>query len=239
MELVAADGTLAWYWRAGLWGQRQGPASAEGSVDCPLRFPGQYHDSETGWNYNLFRYYDPENARYVTPDPMGLAPAPNHYAYVDNPLGWTDPLGLITYDQAKKVADGVNQRAVDGATKRKAGPPPPAGNGYHGHMDQNIEEEILKNPDAVYYSTGTGDRVIFRKGDDIVVMDGKGATKGHIVTSYGPSGVAGPTGVKAYPHLNLKETDPGPPITHDMLINGQVPNGKGGFLAPAVQVGFP
>jgi len=28
------------------------------------------------------------------PDPLGLSPAPNHHAYVDNPLAWIDPLGL-------------------------------------------------------------------------------------------------------------------------------------------------
>ncbi|MEY9933772.1 RHS repeat-associated protein [Catenulispora sp. GP43] len=229
MELVASDGGLAWRWNAGLWGQGQ-HSSGEGA-DCPLRFPGQYHDPETGWNYNLFRYYDSENARYVTPDPMGLAPAPNQYAYVDNPLGWTDPLGLITYDQAKKVAQKVQQRAQDGTTRRAPN--------WHGHIDPQIEEEILKNPDAVYYSTGTGERLTFRKGDDIVILDGRGATKGHIVTSYGPSGVLGDSGVKAYPNLGLKATDPGMPVTHSMVVNGQIPNGKGGFIAPAKQIGWP
>ncbi|WP_309054045.1 RHS repeat-associated core domain-containing protein, partial [Streptomyces sp.] len=40
------------------------------------------------------RYYDPESARYLTPDPLGLAPAPNPVAYVHNPHTWSDPLGL-------------------------------------------------------------------------------------------------------------------------------------------------
>ncbi|MFD8463152.1 RHS repeat-associated core domain-containing protein [Streptomyces antimycoticus] len=63
-------------------------------MDCPLRFPGQYADPETGLHYNLFRYYDPETARYLTPDPLGLAPADNPHTYVVNPLTWADPLGL-------------------------------------------------------------------------------------------------------------------------------------------------
>ncbi len=45
-------------------------------------------------HYNHFRYYDPGTARYISPDPLGLEPAPNPHAYVLNTLGWTDPLGL-------------------------------------------------------------------------------------------------------------------------------------------------
>ncbi|WP_416520587.1 RHS repeat-associated core domain-containing protein, partial [Streptomyces achromogenes] len=57
-------------------------------------FPGQYYDPETGLHYNYFRHYDPETARYLTPDPLGLAPAPNPVTYIHNPHVWVDPLGL-------------------------------------------------------------------------------------------------------------------------------------------------
>jgi RHS repeat-associated protein len=42
-------------------------------TDCPLRFPGQYHDDESDLHYNHQRYYDPATGRYLTPDPLGLA----------------------------------------------------------------------------------------------------------------------------------------------------------------------
>jgi len=232
-ELIDDHGDIAWERRASVWGALR-DGSSEHEAACPLRFPGQYFDSETGWHYNFFRYYDPETARYSSPDPLGLDAAPNNYAYCANPTAWIDPLGLISCADAKRVADAMQQRAQDGQTKRKAGPPPPEGKGYHGHLPQSVEEDIIKNPDAIYASTGTGDRVIFRKGDNIVIADGKGATKGHVVTSYGPAGPLGPTGVDAYP--GSKPDDPGRPVTHEMLINGQVPNGKGGFIAPAVQL---
>ncbi|WP_432010588.1 DUF6531 domain-containing protein [Streptomyces cucumeris] len=96
-ELVASDGTLVWQARTTLWGT---PLSTpQGQVDCPLRFPGQYADSETGLHYNFFRYYDPEAARYATPDPLGLGPAPNAVTYVHNPLTWHDRLGLEGCDE--------------------------------------------------------------------------------------------------------------------------------------------
>ncbi|GAA1542659.1 hypothetical protein GCM10009730_59630 [Streptomyces albidochromogenes] len=91
-ELVDENGHIAWRARTTLWGATGW--SPEATAYTPLRFPGQYFDPETQLHYNHFRYYDPETARYFTPDPLGLAPAPNPLAYVANPLTWTDPLGL-------------------------------------------------------------------------------------------------------------------------------------------------
>ena len=93
-ELVTHDGRIVWHTTTSLWGRTVATAAAP-DVDCPLRFPGQYHDAETGLHYNLHRYYDPNTAAYLTPDPLGLAPSPNDHAYVPNPLTWIDPLGLI------------------------------------------------------------------------------------------------------------------------------------------------
>ncbi|SDJ24765.1 RHS repeat-associated core domain-containing protein [Rhodococcus triatomae] len=66
-----------------------------GAAATPIRFPGQYFDDETGLHYNLHRYYNPDTARYTTPDPLGLAPSPNPNSYPHNPTAWTDPLGLM------------------------------------------------------------------------------------------------------------------------------------------------
>ncbi|WP_399932153.1 DUF6531 domain-containing protein [Streptomyces kanamyceticus] len=91
-ELIDEEGAVAWRARSTLWGKT---AWATGSSTyTPLRFPGQYYDAETGLHYNYFRYYDPETARYLTTDPLGLEPAPNPSSYVDNPHIAGDPLGL-------------------------------------------------------------------------------------------------------------------------------------------------
>ncbi|MFF9309436.1 RHS repeat-associated core domain-containing protein [Streptomyces sp. NPDC014748] len=96
-ELIDESGSIAWRTRTTLWGTTTWNTDA--TAYTPLRFPGQYSDPETGLHYNYFRHYDPETARYLSPDPLGLAPAPNPQAYVPNPYTWTDPLGLAPCDE--------------------------------------------------------------------------------------------------------------------------------------------
>jgi RHS repeat-associated protein len=91
-DLIDETGTTAWHTRTTLWGTTAWHTNS--TAYTPLRFPGQYHDPETGLHYNHHRHYDPETARYTTPDPLGLTPAPNPHTYVHNPHTWTDPLGL-------------------------------------------------------------------------------------------------------------------------------------------------
>ncbi|TCO50669.1 DUF6531 domain-containing protein [Actinocrispum wychmicini] len=102
-ELVEPDGDLVWRRRATLWGR----SNTQGSVVCPLRFAGQYHDEETGWDYNRHRYYDPEIGQYTSPDPMGYDGGDNPHAYVANPTDLTDPHGLTPCEDAANAANGA------------------------------------------------------------------------------------------------------------------------------------
>ncbi|MDQ2706944.1 MAG: DUF6531 domain-containing protein [Actinomycetota bacterium] len=114
-ELVDPDGDIAWRPNTTLWGHRFSIKSAD--TACPLRFPGQYFDSETGLHYNLYRYYRPESGRYESADPLGLIPAPNPHAYVPNPMGWVDPLGLSPYEAGRDTPLARLGRDWESATR--------------------------------------------------------------------------------------------------------------------------
>ncbi|MFI7318473.1 RHS repeat-associated core domain-containing protein [Streptomyces venezuelae] len=98
-ELLDEQGDIAWRTRTTLWGTTVWNRGA--TAYTPLRFPGQYHDPETGLHYNHFRHYDPETARYLTSDPIGLAGGFAPHSYVPNPFTGIDPLGLSLLDVSK------------------------------------------------------------------------------------------------------------------------------------------
>jgi RHS repeat-associated protein len=124
-ELLDERGRTAARTRSTVWGST---AWSTGSTAyTPLRFPGQYFDQETELHYNYFRIYDPLTGRFLTPDPLGLEPAPNPASYVTNPFTWADPFGLSPETDHEWVdpADiNFSQRSVsphDYAERMRAG----------------------------------------------------------------------------------------------------------------------
>ena len=110
-ELTDAQGNLLWAATYKAWGNvlrvetkspqpalrlrvvPQADAGVE-EIAQPLRFQGQYFDTETGLHYNRFRYYDPDIGRFISHDPVGLRGGNNLYQYAPNPISWIDPTGL-------------------------------------------------------------------------------------------------------------------------------------------------
>ncbi len=101
LEITDERGDIRWSGQYGSFGevcrQTQGSsrlAKQSALPHQPLRYAGQYADSETGLHYNLFRYNDPQVGRFRVQDPTGLEGGWNLYQYAPNPLSWVDPLGL-------------------------------------------------------------------------------------------------------------------------------------------------
>ncbi|MEE1920227.1 RHS repeat-associated core domain-containing protein, partial [Pseudomonas asiatica] len=93
LELTDSDGKIVWQATYRSWGAIDGLLVK--NVEQNIRFQGQYFDSESGLNYNVFRYYDPELGRFIGQDPIGLQGGDNLYRYSPNPIKWVDPLGLM------------------------------------------------------------------------------------------------------------------------------------------------
>jgi RHS repeat-associated protein len=88
-----AAGRTAW---AGSIEPFGGLRAEQGAIELSLRFPGHWHDAETGLHLNGFRYYSPVLGRYLEPDPLGPAGGINLHAYLadGNPLRDVDIDGL-------------------------------------------------------------------------------------------------------------------------------------------------
>jgi RHS repeat-associated protein len=112
-ELLDAQGNLAWRAQTSLWGELIARSGQAGYT--PLRFPGQYHDLETGLHHNYLRVYDPTTGRYASGDPLGLIGGLGPHSYVHNPVSWTDALGLTESSDIEWVDAGdvnFSQRTV-------------------------------------------------------------------------------------------------------------------------------
>ena len=106
-----------------------------GTVSTPLLFTGQYEDTESGWVYNRFRYYDPHAGVYNAQDPLGLlASTGTTQGYVTNPVIWVDVLGLKAHkrykenvpdylrevdDPLQKLVNNIMEKAKPGDVSRK------------------------------------------------------------------------------------------------------------------------
>lgn len=73
-EMVDETGHIAWHSRSTVWGVTVWNRDA--SAYTPLRFPGQYHDPETGLHHNYFRHYDPRRPATSPSTRSGSTPAP-------------------------------------------------------------------------------------------------------------------------------------------------------------------
>jgi len=169
LELVDAQGDAVWSAQYKAWGGILRYERLE--VEQPLRFQGQYEDAETGLYYNRHRYYDPDSARYVTQDPIGLLGGENLYRYAPNPTAWIDVLGLKCYrtlyrggpDSTKALkSHGANDTGYAGASENIRN-----GNMHTMLKNHAIDSKAFKSPlislttdirVARYFATAGGTR---------------------------------------------------------------------------------
>jgi RHS repeat-associated protein len=146
-ELVDASGRIAWAASHSVWGKvvevwSDPNARLARPVESPFRSLGQYADTETGLFYTRFRYFDPETARWISPDPIGPIGGTNLFAFDGVPTGDVDPLGLCKRGAAKALP-GPN--AAPGGT----------GHAYDKKAGQGLY--VLVDEEGVVHYVGRGD----------------------------------------------------------------------------------
>ncbi|CAG6397836.1 HNH/endonuclease VII fold putative polymorphic toxin [Streptomyces cocklensis] len=100
-EQYADDGVTTWNWE---------PKSHRGLTQTEHRSPADAPQAEIDEEfYSIITNLAGAPTELLSADPLGLAPAPNDYPYVANPLVWIDPLGLACGDPG---FDEVRARAL-------------------------------------------------------------------------------------------------------------------------------
>ena len=84
--------------------------------DNPFRFSSEYADDELGLVYYNYRYYNPQNGRWISRDPMMERLQENLYGYVGNSatifIDFLGQIDSVTLYAAKSLAAGMTETEV-------------------------------------------------------------------------------------------------------------------------------
>ena len=118
--LVNSSGAIATGYQYGPFGQT---TTSGTSSTNPIQYTGREMDA-TGLYFLRARYYNPIAQRFISPDPIGLLGGQaDFYTYVFNqPMDWTDGLGLISFSVANPGSD--SSTCVVGCGDSGGAPPP-------------------------------------------------------------------------------------------------------------------
>ena len=72
-------GNLLWFGNYTGQGRLKEEARVTDSAYQPFRIQNQYADRETGLHQNFYRYYEPDEGRFVNQNPIGLLGGENLY----------------------------------------------------------------------------------------------------------------------------------------------------------------
>jgi len=174
-ELLGRDGRIAWAAAHSAWGQVvevKGRPTEKGGrpIESPFRLLGQYADEETGLCYTRFRYFDPQHARWLSPDPLGIVGGKNLLAFGGTPTVDVDPWGLAcgNWGKFKNLKPEDNPRAGSFASKLVF---------EDGRWRESTPSGAVGTPKGSYN--------FVRMGDDLLIGRGGSRDLGHIDLSGG------------------------------------------------------
>ncbi|EFE06258.1 RHS element core protein [Citrobacter youngae] len=120
LALIDADNSVVWRAEYDEWGNLLNEDNPR-NLQQLIRLPGQQYDDESELYYNRHRYYNPEQGRYITQDPIGLRGGWNPYTYPLNPVTGMDPLGLKVTFKGNEEQQKAMKEAYESVRKTKHG----------------------------------------------------------------------------------------------------------------------
>ena len=107
-QIIDAEATVKAVYQYDAFGKL---AQKTGSYESEFQFSTKRYDAQTGLAYFGYRYYLPEQMRWLTRDPIDIAGGFNIYEYVlGNPVSFVDPTGEFT-----AIAGGIAGAVAGGA----------------------------------------------------------------------------------------------------------------------------
>ena len=74
-----------------------GTSTASASSENPFRFSSEFYDNTLALVYYNYRHYNPNDGRWLNPDPIGTQGGENVFGFLSNaPNALFDLLGLVT-----------------------------------------------------------------------------------------------------------------------------------------------
>ncbi len=149
------DGDVVWKGEYSAFGKLFVEERLDETYDAEIIYAGHMLDVETGLYYAKMRYYDASTGRFISVDPA--KDGSNWYVYsLNNPLRFTDPTGLWTYDSREAAAQGEYNKQA--AANRKSESDRIRNLTYH---YSNLAQAGLFNPfDYAYYNRKARDEAM-------------------------------------------------------------------------------
>jgi RHS repeat-associated protein len=169
LEMTDSSGNIQASYGYDPWGRQTVLSQA---VTADFGYDGYYVDHSTGLDLTKYRAYDPEMGRWLSRDPLfngrlgvyilstGRGDS-NFYRYVvNNPVRFSDPLGLINPDDPTGAAEQaaadqtIGDADANGLASDLSGQPPPGGT-------VQVPPNPLPNPGIPGPGAGAGTRFAF------------------------------------------------------------------------------
>jgi len=116
-ELTGSDGVIHARYDYDPFGRRSANMITNNAVEADFAYAGYFNHAPSGLYGTLYRFYSPDQGRWISRDPLGEDGGLNLYGYVGgNPIKELDPLGLASININLTGAERGSMNIGNGST---------------------------------------------------------------------------------------------------------------------------